>query len=230
MATILSDLVNKIKEVQKGITRDESTIVLQYVKIGELLIQLKRVAKGDWESEVQKLGYEPRVARRYMALGRTWWAGTGLEESGVIEQLPPDLMKLEWLCQLSKHELCKGIPHWPCRKWGRSQVIDAVKHELKLIEKPKAARSGTLDRVTIDCERVIDRLVEALQDSTDEIADPLNRQRLWDELSSQFAKVENLLATNPGDGFPSAGSDETETAEARTEPVANQSAEVVDAA
>jgi len=226
----VSALVKKIKEVQFGIVQDESHIVLKYVEIGQLLLQLKRVAKSDWENEVQKLGYPPRVARRYMAIGRTWWAGSGLQESGVINQLPPDLMKLEWLCRLDKDQLLGAIHHWPCRKWSRTLVIDAVKHDLKIIEKPKATRPPTLDRITIDCERVIDRLVEALEDSADEIADPESRQRLWDDLNSRFAKVENLLATNPADGFPSAGSDETETEEARTEPVANQSADVVDAA
>jgi len=194
MSAHVNTLVKAIMDVQAAIVVNESDIVINYAEIGSLLLRLKRAAASDWQDRALQLGYQPRHARRFMMLGRSWWANGGLTESGLVHHLPPDLEKLSWLCRLSSDQLAAAIEHWPCRKWSRTQVTDAVKHELKIIDKAKPKPPVTVDRITTECEQFVEKWLEAIQDFGPEMADRQTRQRLLDELTARFSKLENALS------------------------------------
>jgi len=197
MASIIASLVGEIKALQAGIEVDETNVVLKYVKIGERLIKLKRKARGTWTRCCHDLGYEPRVAARLMTLANSWWAEGGLEQSGLVSKLPPDVLKLEWMSKLSRVQLQEGLNNWPCRAWSRSNVIEAVKHKLNLPIRARASRRVTLDSITVECARFVNQTLEALEASSAEMDDPAIRQQLLDDLCSEFAKVENALSNDP---------------------------------
>jgi len=193
MATDLSTLVQQIKAVQQAIQGDESNIVLRMVELGELLIRLRRKGGGDWGRHASELGYPPRIATRYMLLGKSWWANNRLRESGLTKELPTDLLKLEWLCRLTHEQLVEGLNNWRCREWSRSQLIDAVKLKLDFKAKVKPVQAVTIDRIREECDKFVERVLEAIETSPEEMADPTARQRLLDELQSKFAEVERVL-------------------------------------
>jgi len=198
MSTDINVLVREIEEAQKAMTRDEGNLVLHMIGLGELLLKLRRTAGGNWTVHAKKLGFHPRVANRYMQLARSWWGRNGLSESGLLEKMPPDLMKLEWLCRLDREQLVEAVENYRLREWSRTQVIDAVKFKLGVTEEAPQVRSTTVDRIKVDCGRFVERLIESIEDSRPELASAQERQRLLDELSAKFAKVEEVLAVDDG--------------------------------
>jgi hypothetical protein len=186
-------IVGKLKAVQKTVQKSTMEIVLAMVLIGELLVQLRRKANGSWTHHLDDLGYNERVARRYMALGRSWWARNGLKDSGLAADLPSDLLKLEWLCRLSKDQLQEGIRNWRCCEWARSVVIDAVKRVLNIAEPAKPAAHITLDRLSDECDRFIDRVLDAMECSSTLLEDETARQRLHDQLEEKFGKFLDVI-------------------------------------
>lgn len=200
MSMEINALVAKIKETQQAIRGNECQNVLKMVEIGEMLVQLKQMSNGDWLKHIELLTYDKRVAGRLMQLGKSWWSKGGLKESNLLNELPLDLMKLEWLCRLSREQLIEGLRNWKVRKWSRSQVIDAVQGVLHVPSKPKAVRIVSLDRLTEEAERFVERALAAISASSDELADPTIRQRLFDEVSTTLAKVEEALGPENPDG------------------------------
>jgi len=193
MASKKPKLVQQIKAIQSEMLKDEGNLVLRHVAIGELLIQLKKTAGSKWPQHLAELGYDTRVARRYMQLAKSWWAGDGLKKSELLPELPADLLKLEWLCRLTEEQLAEGVDNWRCREWSRNQVIDAVKKKLNIRAKAKPVHVVTIDTIVDDCDKFVERALETIDVSGDEIADPEARQRLLAELSDKFAAIEDAI-------------------------------------
>lgn len=124
--TAIAELVHQIKELLSAMKAQSGTLVLNKVETGRLLSRLRAKANGNWNRMLQEIGMNDRVARRYMALVKNGWWTTGLKESGLHEILPPDVMKLEWLCRLTREQL-EGVKDWPFKHWTREQLIEALK-------------------------------------------------------------------------------------------------------
>jgi len=217
MSEDINALLDNAVRIQGFIAKDEGNVVFHMVGLGKVLQSLRQRAGGRWVSLVKKLGYHDRIASRYIKLAKSWWGGTGLIESGLLTKLPPDLMKLEWLCRLSRAQLAV-FASMRLKEWSRSQVIAEVKAQLNITEENDEPRSSTIDKIKTDCEKFIKRTVAFLEDAPPELADPERRQQLLDMLSAKFAKVETMLAD----------SDEGETSSANVEASAESTLNIVD--
>jgi hypothetical protein len=123
---------------------NEGRLVQAHIAIGCRFVQLKAAVKkvrGRWATRIAQLGYAPRVARRYLKLGQSWWGG--LNES-VLNQLPRDLEKLDWLCRLSKEQLDQVLEKHNCKRLDRSEVVNIVKEMIGPHTNRKSCDPGTL--------------------------------------------------------------------------------------
>jgi hypothetical protein len=98
-APSLTALFEEIRAQQQKVDAQEGDVVAALFRIGALLVQLKAKAQRTWTARVKDLGYHPRIARRLQKLGSSPLAENGLTESALLQRLPTDLMKLEWLCR-----------------------------------------------------------------------------------------------------------------------------------
>jgi len=162
MSQDINVLVRAVDETLKAMNNDEANLVEHMVELGERLLALRRGAGVSWTVHANKLGIHQRVANRHMLLAKSWWARKGLRESGLLEKMPPDLMKLEWLCRLDRQQLADAVANYRLREWNRTQVIDAVKYKLGVTAEVPQVRSVTVDRLKVDCGRFVERLLESI--------------------------------------------------------------------
>jgi hypothetical protein len=181
------DLVN----FQKALEKDEGRVVRYQVVIGVELVKLQRLSKRTWTKDVVALGFNPRTARRLQRLGDNWGGQNGLNQS-VLESLPNDVMKLEWLCQLPLEKLPAFLHANDCKSLPRAAVIAAVKSVLGLAEAPldpAAALDRNLRRLKNQIESAIEQLDEA---PASNVQDPIR-----DELSDACQRLQQAVKPDP---------------------------------
>ena len=155
-------LVGKIRKEQQKIDRYEGDIVVAHVRIALHLAKLRILASRSWGTQLTAIGISPRVASRYLKIAENWPEEIGLSESDLLPRLPPDLLKLEWLCRVPLAQLGDLLGALDCKQATRPQVIAAVREALG--EDPPAKDEhdvvkfvqGLLDRVA----KTVDRLYE----------------------------------------------------------------------
>src|SRR5262249_51447982 len=157
-----SDLKARITEQKSRLDKHEGNTVLAIIEIGKLLVQLRRVARRSWRSDVQELGYHVRVANRYLAIGKSDWGQIGPIGSAIAAALPNDLHKLVWLCRLNPQQLAGLLANCDVKTEPRPKVIAEVKGLLGIPPRNPAA-GGVKGLVT-----TIDRRVSGLADRIDE--------------------------------------------------------------
>jgi len=185
-------LIGNVVNLQEAIAKDEGSVVLNMVKLGEVLCILRKEVQGRWVTVVRNLGYHERTASRYIKLARSWW-GRRLAETGLATKLPPDLHKLEWFCRLSEEQLA-SVASLRLKEWSRGQVIAEVKSLLNLTDDEDEQVPSTAEKIRTDMERFIRRTLASLEDAPPELDEPERKQKLLDQLSAKFAKVELLLS------------------------------------
>jgi hypothetical protein len=154
--TTSDGLVRKIQDLGARIARCESEEVALTIEKGQLLAKLKTRAKRDWGERLKTLKMAPRVASRLKKIG-TWAKTIGLNESELLDSLPPDPLKLEWIAKLDLIQSRKLVKEINCREASRSAVVKAVKRILGH-EEPAAESDPALKTI----KRLIERLITAL--------------------------------------------------------------------
>ena len=101
----IKKLVNEIVKERQKIDRCEGDVVAAYVRIARHLAELRQLANKDWGKQLKAIGMHPRVAGRYLKISQHWHDEIGLRESDLLARLPPDLLKLEWLCRVPQVQL-----------------------------------------------------------------------------------------------------------------------------
>jgi hypothetical protein len=188
----LPGVLAQIAAEWEELDRQEGDVVGACFRLGRLLAELRRLARRDWSKRSKALGIHPRVARRYVRLGESELARSGLPESDLLCRLPADLMKLEWLCRLTAEQLRELLGRLDARGASREKVVAAVKAVLSGDDtpaRPAPDLAALLERVFRRLDGVLERLEEA---------DPGQRGRVRDLLAGGLRRVERALATSDG--------------------------------
>lgn len=180
--TTADGLVRLIEGLDAWSSRCESDDVARTIKKGGLLGKLKSTAKRDWGARLETLKIAPRVVGRLVRIGR-WGQQIGLNESELLDRLPRDQLKLEWLTKLDRDQLRELFTRIDCRQLDRPAVIKAVKQILGQ-QKPAAEGDHTL--------KTIERLIKRLETALDGLGTPSSteaRRRLRTVLDTAIADL-----------------------------------------
>jgi hypothetical protein len=126
----IKELLGDIKSELQKIDRCEGDIVASHIRLASYLRTLRDLAKKDWATQLASINICPRVGSRYLKIAEHWPDGIGLRESDLLPRLPPDLLKLEWLCRVPTEALGTLLTELDCKKATRPQVIAAVRKAL----------------------------------------------------------------------------------------------------
>jgi hypothetical protein len=152
--------VEQIKGEQEMIHRTEGSAIASKARIGVLLNELQAAAGRTWTKTARELGYHPRAASRLQMLGSSWLAQIGTNGSEILNRLPADEQKLEWLCRLSEAQLRQLLEAGDWKKASRPQVIAAVKKSLG--EEAEQAKPASAD-VTKALGRIMKQLLKLIE-------------------------------------------------------------------
>jgi hypothetical protein len=172
-----------------GMDREEGDVVASRIGVGRLLVQLRPLARRNWEQMcLGRMHIHPRVARRYVCIAERW--PIGLPESDLLPRLPVDLIKLEWLSRVPSAELRALLERLDCKKAGRKQVIDAVRELLPALR--RAGRGGENERAF---QRLLCRVTEVIACVLDEFRDPDCLDRVCAMLEEGLRRIREARAT-----------------------------------
>ena len=191
VASEIDDLVGRIHERQQQRSQTAVERVLKLVRIGGDLARLKEVSKEqhpDWNGWVQQeFRYTSTQSRQLIQLHQKWgaWAET-VAARPLLERVPCDLPKLEWLCQLPADDLgrlldsndCHALSVIALRKevQARLRVVTVLKDFDRVIARADTQVQGlTAEQRALLVESLGARVNEALgrwrADSAEEDAD-----------------------------------------------------------
>jgi hypothetical protein len=179
------ELLAKIRTAKAKLDAADGTLVANMVEVGQLLAELRSKAKRNWTRQVQGLGFNERIARRYVALAGSSLVKTGLNESGLLAQVPSDWMKLEKVCKLSVEQLRKVLKRRDLHKATRAEVKAAVKKELGEQEDDDKE-----DNDDTDIKAKIDRFFKPLRPKVQKLiaaaANPNEKAQIRQLLAEEF--------------------------------------------
>jgi hypothetical protein len=177
--------------------------VLAVIDLASDFVLLQRQCPRRWLKELRFLGYHPRIACRYTAVGSSWWADqSGRIASDLAGKLPYDLNKLEWLCRLPEAELVELLKDIDVQKEGRSRVIKAVQRRLGQDPSPAAQAKVTAEAVLKRWEKYVASTLDAIEALGHDVATEEARQELAKVLEAKFFEIQDAL-------FPLQGEDAT---------------------
>jgi len=175
------------------IDRKEGGMVVDLVKLARLYVELKAVVKKHrWQKVLKDLGQNPRVVSRYLLIGTCWWSEEP-SDSPVWAKLPYDLLKLEWLCRLTRTQLTGLLEYVDCRKTGRSVLIGAVKRKLGQPDAEARKTHTTADAIVKRWQDYVNRTLEAIDELTDTATEPGILEELAEKLEAGFADIQGSL-------------------------------------
>jgi hypothetical protein len=205
--TAVRGAIDQIKTELRNLARNEGNAVASHLRIGKALAELRAQTKSGWFAQLEELGINARVARRYISLGNSPLAASGLGESALLEQLPPDLMKLEWLGQPQLEQLRELLLTLDCKTAGRSQVNAAAKKMLgRVVAAPTApniekAAAKIFERLYAEAGRLLDT------------APPQHLERARELLADGLRQALEELAGVPKNPVIQAGADQEDNGE-----------------
>jgi hypothetical protein len=183
----IAAVVQKIKAELDTLNKSDAPAVGSHLALGQLLAELRGLATRTWIKQVKALGYDRRVASRYVSIGTYPLTEMGLRESHLRAMLPPDVMKLEWIVRLSAEQLKKLTAKIDVKKASRARVIREVKQILGLeatTRRPDLAKQ--IDRATEGLVSLVKRI------STEE-TDAAQRHLFLGELAADLEEVQQTL-------------------------------------
>jgi hypothetical protein len=187
-AASITTVVQKIRAEQDKLDNSDAPAVSSHLALGQLFTELRQRAKRTWGKQVKALGYDRRVASRYFTIGTAPLTEMGLSESHVRAMLPPDVMKLEWVCRLTVDQLEQLTAELDVKKASRTKVIRAVKKILGVeTTSPKPDLSAKIGKA-------IDRLTSLINKISTEETDVTQRHLLLGEMAASLAEVQQTLA------------------------------------
>ena len=180
----IKKLVNEIAKEQQKIDRCEGDLVASHIRIARHLADLRHLAKKDWAKQLKAIGMHPRVASRYLKISQHWDDEIGLRESDLFVRLPPDLLKLEWLCRVPPVQLGDLLDDLDCKKATRPQVIAAVREALG--EDPPAKAEDDVEKFV---QRFIGRLAKTINQLNESFPEAEQQKQARDLLATGLQQV-----------------------------------------
>jgi len=192
------DLLARIKVFQASLAKSKAETVLNHVRIGKALFELKKATKTStrWRSHLAELGFPRRIGDRYLQLGESWWTEELLEAEFLHHQLPADLEKLEWLCRLPREnlkDLVSVLADLP-----RETVIRKVQQKLGIKPATKPIDRVTAKAFKQKCESLMDQLIDLATEAGPDIGDDATRKSIVDDLMTRIEKIEAALTIQSG--------------------------------
>jgi hypothetical protein len=187
-AAAVEALLKKIKEEQAKLNTHETDAVASVIRIARHLTELRPLAKKTWTTNVKSLGMDPRVARRYLRLGRSWLGQNGLSESVLLAHLPSNIMKVEWICRLTREQLSELLATMDTRTESRNKVIAAVRAALG--QEPRKKAKPDIAAVV---EKLVKHLVESIHRLREECSRADDKGRAGGLLAAGLEQVRGVL-------------------------------------
>jgi hypothetical protein len=135
-SSAVDTLKENIRVAQKRIGQHKEGIVVGLIVIGQNLMSIRKEEPDRWLEHLKDLGIKDRMARRYMQIASIWDGRIGINDTGVLEHLPADVLKLVSLSRLSADEFGGLIKTVNLRKTKREDVVAAV-NQICGTEKPE---------------------------------------------------------------------------------------------
>jgi hypothetical protein len=189
-STGIKKLVNEIVKERQKIDRCEGDVVAAYIRIARHLADMRQLAKKGWAKQIKAIGMHPRVADRYLKISQHWHDEIGLSESDLLPRLPPDLLKLEWLCRVPLDRLREMMKAFDCKKATRPQVIAAVREVLG--EGPAAKAEPDVNKFV---ERSLNRLTKMIDRLNETFSKPEKQKQARDLLAAGLQGILDSLST-----------------------------------
>jgi hypothetical protein len=194
-------ILNGIRAEQARIDNNEGDVVASMIRIGRHLGELRKLARRDWGKRLKEVQINPRVASRYTNIAKSCLGEIGLNESDSLPRLPPDLLKLEWLCKLDREHLESLLDKLDCKKAARRDVIAAVKEILGI---PDSERGVDPEKLI---KRGFQRMVKAVGQLMDDEPDPTGLQRLGGLIDTGVQQLRDALGSSTAATAATAASD-----------------------
>ena len=194
-----AEAAKRIQQALAKLDRHEGSAATCQIAAGVHLVALQEATKTkrNWTKHVQTIPFgtrpgrflHPRTARRLLKLGASRWGReNGTPGSAILEQLPVDLQRLEWLCRLSESQLSELMGAMDCKTESRKAVINAVKRILEFNPKPR--RTATPDKALQRFKKTAVIAVAALDPGNSaEAVSPGVRERLHHALDEALTEA-----------------------------------------
>jgi hypothetical protein len=206
----VNDLLRQIEEETIQLHLDEGNLVLKAISLGKLFVALKcSVRPHRWLKELKKLNYQERDARRYLAIGSSWWHTAQTTASELLTGLPYDLHKLEALSRLDQAQLEELSRNRNLRSDSRGEIFSRVQAILGREDDTETTVSAPSvadikKRIDGNVNRILEVLDTLPGDATDE-----QRLEIFATLQVGFEEFEKSLMApaiqqnlEPGGGTP----------------------------
>jgi len=202
--------LEQIKSKSQAIALGEGSLVEKVIALAHDFNELYLVCKRKWLKELKKLGYHPRMAFRLRQIGESCWTDpNGPIGSTLIQQLPYDLHKLEWLCRLSKEDLEELLKDLDPQKESRSRVIHAVQRRLGLKAPSAKAAKITPPALFKKWQKYVGSTLDSIEALGDEAALEV-RKDLARQMEEEFFEIQDALDPSSDDEDTSENSEDIE--------------------
>jgi hypothetical protein len=201
MTAVVVSLIETIRAKSESIASGEGNLVQLVIDLAKDFVALKQQCKRRWLRELSKLGYHPRVASRYLAVGNSWWCdsvspiGTHL-----TQRLPYDLHKLAALSQLSREDLEELLKDIDPQREGRSRVIKAVQRRQGIrAETERKAKKISGEDLLRKWDKYVGSTLDAIEVLGEDAATEAGRKELARKMEEQFFEIQDALDPQPED-------------------------------
>jgi hypothetical protein len=184
----INDMMQRIQGLERKMRAGETDNVRLVIEQGRLLWELKKQAPYSWLEKLSQIGIHERVARRYLTIGECWATDDRTPESGLLEEMPYDLLKLEWLCRLPLDDLRAFVRTCDCRREPRGSLIKRVQRMLGQIPSDSQQDAPGLDPLRKESDAYVRRVLKAA-----ESLDSDQRQELAKENEAKFSELQQAL-------------------------------------
>jgi hypothetical protein len=185
---ITNTLIQRIQGLDRKMRAGETANVRLVIEQGRLLVELKKQVPYSWLDKLSQIGIHERVARRYLTIGECWPTDDRTPESGLLEQMPYDLLKLEWLCRLKPEDLGAFVRTCDCRTEPRGSLIKRVQRMLGETPSDSGKDAPGLDPLRKESESYVRRMLKAAESLDDN-----QRQELAKEVEAKFLELQQAL-------------------------------------
>jgi hypothetical protein len=159
----IEKILEKIQENQRKVAGNETEALQLVLEQARLFRQLRAKARRTWLQKLEELGFNPRVVSRLLKIADQWSTENETPGSHLLERLPHDPHKLEWLCRLTHGELEELSQKMDLRQSDRAEVIKGVK---KLLPgEPTTLKSFSLNAIQKSFDKAVDKIMGNLEDA-----------------------------------------------------------------
>lgn len=219
MPLTTKELIAKIAATGNLLRLSKREVIRRTFELGKLVAELRtRLPKGPWLRVLKDHNYDPRSASRLLIVGRCTWNDPTQEASFLaqhLDQLTPDLNKLEHLCRLDQSNIEEMLKDHPdLAKVSRDEMAAIVKRRLGETT-AKSTPKPSVEAVRKRLDGYVDRMAEVFYEFDHDQLTIEEKENLVDELLAKLVEVKtSILAVEETDSEQAGAEGEEGLAEA----------------